>query len=330
VRLAPPELSEVLALFGLKQQSIPTFVPDSVSNDNYRVETDRGPVFVKAYVARRTVERVQREHDAIAWVAEHGRLPVNPPLLTPSGESVVEVGGGLWALFPWLEGATFQRHSLTADEAGLLGGVFAQTHAALATHPLETLPRNSELTWDTATSLAEIDSLEPHVRQRGTDVELAALLRQRSALLAGPTIPCSEFADLPESATHGDFHERNVILDPGGSVAAVVDWERFCRQPPAFELLRALSFMLVLDGPPLTAFLQGYGRVRSLERSTIRPCIEAWHQSALHITWAFRDAFLAGNEATRQFIPEDDMRSARFADDGFRASLEAMILRYAC
>jgi len=214
-------------------------------------------------------------------------------------------------------------------QARKLGAVHGRLQVALAGHRGEGLSPNSELTWDTDASLAVLADLAPRVASNGTAGERRWVERQRQLLNSGKARPPSDFAGLPMQATHGDFHERNVMFDGAGNVIAVVDWERFCLQPPAFEVLRAVSFMLLLDEAMLRAYLEGFRTESRLDRDTVAPSIEAWRQSSMHNTWALRDYFLDGNEATRQFIPQEEARSAKFNDPGFRTWLREMIERYA-
>ena len=87
-------------------------VLDSVSNENYRAPTTVGPLFVRRHQERRTFDRLEREHQAIAWAGANG-LPVARPLSTAAGATLREAGGRWWSAYPWLEGWTYQRGSIS-------------------------------------------------------------------------------------------------------------------------------------------------------------------------------------------------------------------------
>jgi homoserine kinase type II len=323
------QFDAVLARYRLIAVGTPVLVADSVSNENFRVETGDGPVFLKLHRATRTPERLAREQAAIVWAGERG-VPVSVPLPAADGSTLVEWQGRWWSLYPWIGGRTYQRGSIGGAEAAVLGALQGQLHRVLADHPIEGLPANSELAWDTATSLADLALLDSSVEAIGTEQERGWVRRQRELLESG-VARGSEAFSLAVQATHGDFHERNVMLSDENDVLAVVDWERFCAMPPVFEVLRAVSFMLLLyDDAVLSAYLAGYRREAKLREPDVLPAVEAWWQSAMHNTWALRDFFLAGNAATRQFLPEEEFRSRHFNDAAFRERLAEMFVRYAC
>jgi aminoglycoside phosphotransferase (APT) family kinase protein len=55
---------------------------------------------------------------------------------------------------------------------------------------------------------------------------------------------------------HGDFHLRNVIVDPGdGTVRAVLDWELCTLGDPLADLGGLLAYWPEADDPPGAAFL---------------------------------------------------------------------------
>jgi homoserine kinase type II len=319
----------VLNRFGYPVVGEPVLVADSVSNQNFRIETGSGPLFLKCHRSNRTPNRLAREQAALRWVGERG-VPVAAPLPTPAGETLVELEGRWWSLYPWLDGQTYQRGSIGPDEATLLGELHGRLHRVLSEYPTAGLPPNSELSWDTNASLADLALVAPEVEARGTDQERRWVRRQRDLLESGAARPSASF-ELPLQATHGDYHERNVMLSRRGEVLAVVDWERFCVQPAVFEVLRGVSFMLLLyDEAILSAYLGGYRREAKLLEAEVLPAIEAWRHSAMHNTWALRDFFLAGNSATRQFLPEEEIRSGRFNDPAFRERLAETFIRYGC
>lgn len=322
-------LGAALHAFGLKPLREPRPVDNSVLNLNYRVETAGGVVFVRSHRVGRPLERLQREQAGAAWAGSHG-LPVAQSLPTPGGEPIIEIDGQFWSAYRWIDGSTYRRGSITPGQAQRLGEVHGRCQLALRDYPqASALPKNSELTWSTEASLAVLDAIRSEVQRRGTAQEQRWLTQQFDLLRSGEAKPCEAFAWLPLAVTHGDFHERNVMFTESGELAAVVDWERFCLQPPAFEVLRAVSFILILEEAPLQAYLEGFRRYATLDSRTVGPAVEAWWQSSMHNTWAFRDTFRDGNTTSRQFLPEEERRSVQFNDAQFRDWLTATILRYA-
>lgn len=312
----------------------PEQVPQSVSNTNYRVTTAAGARFVRAHRPSLTRERIEREHGVMVWAGERG-IPVAPPLGDESGRTVHRIGGTLWSVFPWVEGRSLLRGAMTAREAGLLGAMNGRLHRVLADWPAGDLHRNSELSWDTEKSIADLSRVDDLIRyypaQSEEQLQVQGWLRDQMAMLEGGAArPAADFQGIPVQPCHGDPHERNLMVDATGEAVAVVDWERFCLTPPAFEVLRTLTFAHLLDEPLITAFLAGYRAENRLNAESIAPCVEFWWQSELHNTWEYRERFIKGNRAVEQFFAEGAAALRRFTDAGYRAGLAGLLRREAC
>jgi len=326
-------IEELAARYGWRVVSAPGPVPQSVSNANYRVATDAGLRFFRAHRAGLSRERIQREQAAVRWAGERG-IPVAPAIEDSAGRAVHSIGGTSWTVYPWIEGRSLLRGTMTVGDARLLGAMVGRLHAVLRDWPAGDLHRNSELTWDTERSIAELSRVDDLIRYYpapGEDqLQAQRWLRgQLARLESGVARPSADFAGIPVQATHGDPHERNLMVDGSGNAVAVVDWDRFCLNPPAFEVLRTLTFARLLDEPHLTAFLRGYGGENALDPATAGPCVEQWWQSQLHNTWAFRERFIRGSGATEQFFGDGAAAIERFSDEGFRAGLAARLVREA-
>ena len=327
-------IGELARRFDWELTGDPAPVPQSVMNANYRVETSVGVRFVRGHRAGLPRERLEREHRVMVWARERG-VPVAPPLADAAGHTVNSLGGRLWSVFPWVPGRSLLRGTVTAREAGLLGAMNGRLHRVLADWPPGDLHRNSELSWDTEKSIADLSRVDDLIRyypaQTEEQLRVQGWIRDQLELLeGGAALPAAEFQGVPVQPCHGDPHERNLMVDAAGEPVAVVDWERFCLTPPAFEVLRTLTFALLLDEPLLTAFLAGYRTEHRLAAETVAPCVEFWWQSQLHNTGAYRDRFIKGNRAVEQFFPEGAAARRRYADAGYRAGLAGLLRREAC
>jgi len=319
------DVREVLRRFGFELQGSPSGVADSVSNANFRAETATGTLFVRAHKKTRTRERVEREREAIEWVGERG-IPVIRPLIGPDGEQAISVSGRLWTVYPWLTGRTLQRGKITTAEANMLGALQGRLQRILAEHSVTEMPINSELTWDTEQSLSDLSRGDDLIRYYPSPgewlIQVQEWIRAQMELLeSDEPKPSTDFTSLALQATHGDYHERNVMLDESGGLLAVVDWERFCLNPPVFEVIRALQFMKLFEPALTSAYLAGYASENRFEAASIEPAVEAWWQSSFHNTWAFRDRFIGGNAAVEQFFKEGADAIAQLRQPEFRAWL---------
>ena len=324
-------IAETLAIYGLQVIGTPIPVLDSVLNNNYRVDAGHSRLFVRVHKQNRTRERLELEHRMITWAGAHA-IPVNPPLADASGRTVHLSGGLLVAVFPWLEARTLARGAIDAEQATLLGEMQGRIHSAFAAFEAPDLRRGGTgSTWDTeetALVLSRIDDLIRYYPAPGEEMRrLQPELRFQLALVESPEArPTSDFAGLAAQPVHGDYHERNVLLDDAGSIAAVVDWEMAGYLPPIFELLRAVDFCGLLSEPLLRAYLHGYARSARLDPASVSPGVEMWWQSVLHDAWAYRLRFIRGDRRVDRFIVETGERVRRLADPEFRSWLNRTIL----
>jgi homoserine kinase type II len=326
-------IDELVRRFGWERSGEPVPVAQSVLNANYRVETPSGSRFMRCYQPSRSRERIEREHAVTAWAGERG-IPVAPPLADGTGRTVFSIGGKLWAVFPWVEGRSLLRGTVTPAEAAVLGAMNGRLHRVLGEWPVGDLHRNSELSWDTEKSIADLSRVDDLIRyypaQTEEQLRVQGWIRDQMAMLEGGAArQAAEFQEIPVQPCHGDPHERNLMVDAHGEPLAVVDWERFCLNPPAFEVLRTLTFARLLDEPLTTAFLAGYRTEHTLEAETIAPCVEFWWQSQLNNTWVYRDRFIKGNRGVEQFFEEGAAALQRFAGAGYRTGLAELLLREA-
>lgn len=327
-------IDDALGAFGWTRRGVPEPVAESVLNQNYRVETDAGPRFVRFAKLRATRQLIEAEHRLIAWAGEHG-IPVCRPFATPGGRTVVGGRGAFIAVFPWVDHQPLLRGQLSMRQAAVLGELHGRVQLALREYHdpvLEARPR-SEVEWDTGASIAALSRIDDVIRYypSPSDDRLQAQLwlREQMALLESglPRSP-RDFDGLPEQLVHGDFHERNVLLGPEDAVIAVVDWERARVNPRAFHLVRALDFMgLREDEGRIAAYAGAFGQHVRLSSAECEAAVEQWWQSALHNTWAFTDVFIRGHDEVRRFLPEIVPRLQRLSDPEYRAWLAEVIAR---
>lgn len=318
-------IGDLAARYGWRLLGDPRPVADSVSNSNYRVDTHSATFFVRVHKKRTSLARIEREHAAIRWAGDHG-IPVNLPLADRQGRAIHSLSGVFYAVFSWLEGATLQRGSIDPAGAQLLGEMHGQLHAVLAGYPSGRLERGSETRWDAAASLDDLTRVDDLIRYNPSPppAQLAAqeaLRFQADLLQSGAAMPASAFEHLPCQPVHGDFHERNLMLDARGHILAMVDWERVALVPAAFEIVRALSFMDMLEGELPRAYLAGYACHNHIPASECTAAVDMWWQNSMHNTWTFRARFIEGNREAERFIPEIVPRLRQLSDSAFRKNL---------
>lgn len=327
-------IDTALERFGIERTAEPAPVADSILNQNFRIESRDRVYFLRFAQLKREKAVVEAEHRAMRHAAESG-VPVPLPCASLGGDSVIEIEGQRAAVYPFVEGRTARRGAITPGEAAALGAMQGRLCGVLANFRDDVLEARhaGETLWDTAASVNTLYRIEAWLSAHLTGIDerhaRRAARMQLMLLESGQARPSGDFAHLPVQIDHGDFHERNVILDADSDrVLAVVDWERVRVLPRAFQLVRAIDFIGLLVGGPLDEYLAAFGREQRLEPQECHDAVDQWWQSALHNTWTYTETFEAGNVAVARFLPEMEGRLQRLANESFRRQLGERIARH--
>lgn len=326
-------IEEVLSRYGLTAETVVP-VGNSAMNQNYRVDSAQGHLFVCIYRAGLDPVRVAAAERMARHVHESG-IPAALPLESRDGRTLHVIERRLVAVFPWIDGATLPRGVIDPGGAMRLGTVLGRLHATLADyHDPALRSGRSGASWDTGRAIDVLSRVDDLIRYYPAppawQQDVQRVLRRRLQLLeSGVARPRAGFDSLATQPVHGDFHDGNVLFRADGGLAAVVDWDMCGRLPPAYELLRAVSFSQLLDEPLLAAFLKGYRSEARLDPADCDPAVDMWWQAQLHDTWAFRERFIEGNRAVDSLFASDAVRLEQFADPAFRAHLAASLRAHA-
>ncbi len=320
---------EVLDRYGLTITGEPEPVALSVSNRNFKVLTDDGLRFVRFLAKSRTRERQELASEVCAFAAEHG-IPVVPAQADAKGRELHSLSNRFWAVYPWVEGVHMERGAIGPAEAAKVGDIHGRLHAVLRPFADPRLRSDTNgSVWDEAKSLDDLGRVDDLIRYSpspgSAQLRLQEQIRQIMALIDSPSSrPATDFSGVDRAVCHGDFHERNLIMDAAGDLRAVVDWEMVALLPPVFEVLRAASFMGLLGPGLLEAYMAGYRRHSELEQC--EEGVEMWWQSQLHNTWVYRARFIEGNRAVGEFLEDHFAMIMQFANPAFRAQVATRLL----
>ena len=319
---------EVLERYGLTLSGEPKPVALSVSNRNFAVATPDGLLFVRFHAKSRTKERQELAFEVADFAAAQG-IPVVAALPDAKGRRLHSLSNRFWSVYPWVEGVHLQRGAIDAAGATMLGELHGRLHATLRPFTDSRLRSDTNgSVWDAAQSLDDFGRVDDLIRYSpspgAAQLKLQEQIRQIMAMIDSPASrPANDFAEMTRTVCHGDFHERNLILDAGGELLAVVDWEMAAMLPAVFEVLRATSFMGLLGPGLLEAYAAGYGR--HAELTQCEAGVEMWWQSQLHNTWVYRARFIEGNRAAGQFIEDHFEMVTMFKDPAFRERVAARL-----
>jgi Ser/Thr protein kinase RdoA (MazF antagonist) len=323
------QLDRVLDGFGRRPVGAAVPVGGGTLNWNYRVETTSGPVFARRWRTGHAAGQIRAEHELLNWVAARG-IPAIRPFKSRDGDTVMDVEGANWSLFPWVEGRTTVRGEIGTDDARALGEMHGRIHAVLAEHPMSG-GEAGQLPWDTAESLADLVTVRQVAVERGTPREVVEGIDLQMRLLETSLgRPRSDFSSgLTTQLTHGDYHDQQVLFGADGSIVAVNDWEMYRVLPRVWEVLRAVAFARLYEEPGLSAYVSGYARHMQLSEEECRLAIESWWCGRLHSRWVYWTHFMENNERVAEFFPETRRELARLADERWRADLADRFVRAA-
>lgn len=326
-------IDELLVRYGLRRLGPPSPVPDSVLSENYRVETSGGPRFVRMHKKTRTLERIEAEYALLRWAGARG-IPVVPPLADLEGREIHRLDDVYVSLFPWIAGRTIDPTTATATDAHRLGEVHGQVTSVLAAYESDWLQANRLFPrWDTKASIDALSRVDDLIRYYpappAAQLQLQERIRYQLEALQQDARPLSDFDALRRQVCFGDFHERQVMFRPDGSVAAVVDWEGLCWAPPMWEIARSLTVSGMLLPERLRAYLAGYASRAPITASEATLAVECQWQSMLHDTWSLTTRFVQGDSRSARFFASERESLRLFAGPSFRAELAAEMVRAA-
>lgn len=319
-----PFIPDVIGRFGYCPMGEPEPVRGGSLNWNFRVPSDGGAWFVRRYRDDADMSRIRGEHALVRWAEELG-IPAPVPEATPDDLTIVELAGGRWALFPWVDGEVRARGSLDAGAAHTLGALHGYSHAVLARHPDSTAAHWTK-TWDKPTSVATLAKLIDSASLREADDGLQDGLRLQASMLEALDVrPPADFTALPAQVLHGDFHDQQVIWQDG-NIQSLGDWEMWHTGPRIWELLRSLAFSRMLDSANLEPYLEGYRAFVQLSEDECRLGLHLWWQSRIVGTWLWSAYLSEGNERVAEHLPGALETLQCMATPGYTEEIDARFL----
>ncbi len=278
-------------------------IPESGTlNRTLLLTATTGEYVLRAYRFRDR-EPVEREHAVIAHVRARG-LPAVGPFPLPGGGTILERDGRFYALFPRARGVQVRKCDLGDREAVAMGACLAALHRALRGYPAGLPGRSFAI--DRAATLAGIARLEGAILRRGGEDATAAaaltrLASRRAWLERRPAEALVDLAPLEHQPVHGDYQEANLFF-AAGRVSAVIDWEKACVIPRAWEVVRTLDLAFGFAPGSCRAFLAAYRAGLPLPLPDLDLAAGHYGVMRAHDLWLYEALYLEGNERVRPFI----------------------------
>jgi homoserine kinase type II len=92
----------------------------------------------------------------------------------------------------------------------------------------------------------------------------------------------------------------------GGRVSAIIDWEQPRLAPPAWEVLRALDFVLGFEPVRGRRFVGAYRAERALPLADLDAAAAAYDRYTAHNLWVYETCFLDGDRRVARFLEAPD------------------------
>lgn len=273
----PAVIGSVCERFGLGVAVRVRPLAEGLMNRNWRVDTTGGTYAVKE-VLDVAAGQVAFQHAAVAALADAG-LPVAVPLATPQGDTLAAVNGGYVSVTPWVEGEHVPGRRWSHRRCRQVGALLGRIHRGLGVAVPAGVGRVRPKVPEAAAAKAAIDGYLGLIAERSVvddfDTFARARLVERRELLENLAhLRPDDTAKLSGGYVHGDFQELNLLFDPDGEVAAVLDWDRIGVRAYGYELARSATLIFggadttidadtcgVLDVERVAAFVAGYRSV---------------------------------------------------------------------
>jgi Ser/Thr protein kinase RdoA (MazF antagonist) len=224
-RLTPEQVMDAVEVGG-RRCTGRFYTLNSYENRVYQLELEGEPpgwVVGKFYrPGRWSRETIAAEHGFLAELAEL-EIPVACPFELRPGETIGEVEGILYALFPWVRGRAPQE--LSDEDAALLGRLIARIHNVGASRDAPARRRLSPESYgrENLRYLLEAGALPADVRA-SYQATVEALLERIEPLFSG----------VPVHRIHGDCHLGNLLWTSAGPT--FLDFDDFCVGPAVQDI----------------------------------------------------------------------------------------------
>jgi Ser/Thr protein kinase RdoA (MazF antagonist) len=231
---------------------------NSYENRVYQLELDDESYVVGKFYrpARWSDDSILDEHDFLIEL-EEAEVPVAAPLELADGETLSEIEGIRYALFPRIGGRA--PSEMTDEQLRQLGRLLARIHAVGRVEAAEFRPEMTPQSWllDNLRVLLEGDHIPGTTAERYRDVV------RRIYDLAAPL-----FEQIEVQRIHGDCHLGNLLWSPSGLV--FLDFDDLVMGPPVQDFWMMQGGRDSWAERRLELMLEGYETMSDFDRSSLR------------------------------------------------------------
>ena len=246
-------IESILATFGRTDYRSHTPIAAGTINTNVRVDCGGETLFLRINEGK-SRDEVQREAAIVEFLAARGVL-TPMPLQARDGNRFAAFGASYASVFPWVPGQVLTRSEVGAVQAAAVGRALGELHV-----------KGTAFT-DHRAGRYEPDEIERRcaavaARQDPRLTEAVAILSTELGRLRSDRHP-----ELPLGLIHGDLFIDNVLFQPSGEVAALIDFEQASWGRLAYDVaVTLLAFTFGREdfrAELVRAFLDAYRKVRT-------------------------------------------------------------------
>lgn len=229
----------LMDLFAFQDVGPLRMVHGGYMSQNFKVETDRGPFFLKQY--RNRLNTVIHEiKTAEQFFADKG-LPIILPTKDRYKRETFWIGGHWYSLFPFVEGSSPDGARMNHSQIISMAHMLARFHKAghqFTYRPFQLLRVGNarKFHMENVELLRLLDARKP---LSPLDEAILELLTFKQHMVEQTTAIPMDFGISFDCLIHGDYQYNNLFLDQSGNVTHVYDLERASLGHTSYEVARS-------------------------------------------------------------------------------------------
>jgi len=249
------EARKLCEAYGLALESLEPLPAHGTVNSNFRLRASGRLWFLRLNEGKRD-EDVAGEVALVDRLRAHG-LATPEIVRAQDGRAIVQAAGRPVTLFPWLDGREAHPDAKDPATVALAGAALAQLHRAGWGMRAEELPRNHY----------SLEALSARLESFADDLRVADIV----PALRYELDRARRRRTLPSGLIHQDLFPDNVLVDGGGALVAVLDFEQATWGMYVYDLAVAINAWCWtgsrIHKPAVDALLAAYEALRPLDHS---------------------------------------------------------------
>lgn len=329
----PEHLERLCRDFGVGVNPITEENSEGVLNKNYLLTTDQGRYFIKSVREKR-----KSSVPYIAAVEEfffRRGIPAVCMRRTQDGSAFAEYDSSVYTVYPFLE--SVRTHKYDRTDFRTMGEMLGRIHLAGSVNIPPTL---SQKLFDEKSPEMVVEKLRHHrssIREKrtldSTDIAFLDYIELKLNMLAR----AAHIESLPmDTLVHGDYHTRNLLLNPKREIIGICDWEQASMNARSYELARSVLYVCfngesdddqshVYDTQkaiePAHAFIAGYSSIYPISNEELVAGMKLRWKKLVYSFWIEEQYYASGDARSNKFIAHEMRLIEEFANEALLAAL---------